>query len=98
MDTIVIYNYFLARRVIAYALLGDEAQTRASLESLREVPNLDDFGQAILAANSTDAKILCQTAYDYYVQNPWGNAQFDPNLSLFFTPGDIYEDVGAYVT
>jgi hypothetical protein len=92
-NTIFIYQYFLSRRIIAYALLKNSYSVQKSINELRSGPR-DNLGEAILAANSTDPKTLCQAAYYALNQKKNHYSRFGNDLTyLIFTPGAIYENV-----
>ncbi len=93
-DYIAIYNYFLSRRVIAYALLGEKPEVAASLDALQEVRYRDGLGLAMLAANSADPEKLCLAAYNFFAKPHVQYGEFSSTLGVF-TPGAVYEDVGV---
>ncbi len=96
-----IYTYFLGRRILAHALLGDTVH----VETLLQAISGDDRGaeyvrtgmgltQALFDTHSTNAETLCHAAYDFYTrerQQPWYDHTFqdaDP-----FLPGVTWEGV-----
>ncbi|HEX2908808.1 MAG TPA: hypothetical protein VHO69_18195, partial [Phototrophicaceae bacterium] len=86
------FDYFLVRRVIAYALLGDEKNLQASLAALRATPYPTEFGEALLDVQPHIAESLCQAAYDYYDTLPvpeWGLVQ----QKMAIIPGTIIENI-----
>jgi len=91
---LLVTAYFYARRIVAYALIGDQTRVRQLVEELREVRHYVylEFIDVLLAANSFDAEALCRTAYHYFEED------FRPNSSgyiddIAFTPGEIRENI-----
>ncbi len=84
-----IYLYFLGRRVIAYAMLGDTAAVQRSLDEAELYAASSDFITALINTETTDAETLCNVAYEYFTTyRPQSSEWFSPVL-----PGRIIPNV-----
>lgn len=69
INILQIYKYFLSRRVIVYAILGDQKHVESSLAELRKILDTeypDKFGQAIAALNNSSPAEICKAAYEFF--------------------------------
>jgi hypothetical protein len=85
--TVEIFQYFMARRVVAYALAGDTQKVQASLDALDEY----DLGflRDMLIEGGEDKRAICQAAYDW-----WDSRFIQENRSDFvFAPGIVLEGI-----
>ncbi|MBZ0276676.1 MAG: hypothetical protein K8I60_11050 [Anaerolineae bacterium] len=62
----VLFEYFVLRRIVAYAMLGDRQRVDALLAELQTPPFDSTAASSIFAQHVTDAESICQAAYDYY--------------------------------
>lgn len=91
---IQLMSYFQARRILAYAFLGDENHARHLLAQLppANTPLRTAFMDALLAVNSADAEPLCRAAYRYFQENfTRTHDTFDGSFP--FVPGIVEEDI-----
>ncbi|MBN8593154.1 MAG: hypothetical protein J0M33_15465 [Anaerolineae bacterium] len=91
--SIELYRYFIGRRIIAYALMGDVNRVEALLNEASadtEIARRIRYGfvQALLDANSPDIEPLCQAAYVYFAESFRG-ASDNYGQPIAFLPGEI---------
>ncbi len=90
---IEIYRYFIGRRILAYALMGDTAHVEALLQETSANPEAEEwvrsgFVQALLDANAVDAEALCYAAYTYFAESFRGTFNVYGE-SIAFLPGKV---------
>jgi hypothetical protein len=93
---IEIYRYFVGRRILAYALMGDQSRVRDMLEEVAadsETANWVRYGfvQALVDTGSTDPETLCQAAYTYFAESFRGAYAITEAIPFF--PGELRENI-----
>jgi tetratricopeptide (TPR) repeat protein len=83
-----IYYYFMGRRIIAYALLGDTARAQQLLEEATSYRR-GGFVDALVTADTLETERLCRAAYDYFTSR-W---RIDPSDSNQLLPGIIVANI-----
>jgi hypothetical protein len=89
---ILIYDYFRGRRILAYALSGDDIHVQMLLAESRALGNTASrLEQAFLDAGTSDAETLCRAAYDVFSRgNPYAGGTAE---SASLVPGVLVNEV-----